>query len=201
MTRPLEQALDASAPALVAIGASSGALEALLALLPALPGSLPIPGRRRARSRRPAQRPADGACGPISSSACERPKTRCRSSRAPCSSRHPTIIFWSSVDGTLSLSAEPPVQYLAAVDRRAFRVGGRSVQGAGCSAFCSLAPTAMAPPASRPSARRGGLTWVQSPASATMAAMPEAALALASHEAAEPRDMGSALAEWSNRGR
>jgi chemotaxis response regulator CheB len=44
--------------------------------------------------------------------------------------------------------------------------------------------------------RHGGLTWVQTPASARVAMMPEAALALASHAIMHPMDMGEALAAW-----
>jgi two-component system chemotaxis response regulator CheB len=45
----------------------------------------------------------------------------------------------------------------------------------------------------------GGLTWVQTPASADVSIMPEAALALAPHPVLTPADMGRALAAWGNK--
>jgi chemotaxis response regulator CheB len=45
---------------------------------------------------------------------------------------------------------------------------------------------------------RGGLTWVQEPASAVVPVMPRAALALAPHAVLDPGDMGRLLATWSS---
>jgi two-component system chemotaxis response regulator CheB len=200
MTRPLEQALEESAPALVAIGASSGGLEALMALLPALPGSFPSPVVVVVHV--PADRP--NGLPAVLADRCQ-VRVREAEDKMPL---EPGTVYFAPPDyhllverhGALALSAEPPVQY----SRPSIDVLFESVaEAAGARALGILLSGANSDGAAGLASirRRGGLTWVQSPASATVAAMPEAALALASHEAAEPRDMGSALAEWSNRGR
>lgn len=200
MTRPLEQALEDSAPALVAIGASSGALEALTALLPALPRSFPSPVVVVVHV--PADRP--NGLPAVLAARCQ-VRLREAEDKMPL---EPGTVYFAPPDyhllverhGALALSAEPPVQY----SRPSIDVLFESVaEAAGARALGILLSGANSDGAAGLASirRRGGLTWVQSPASAAVAAMPEAALALASHEAAEPRDMGSALAEWSNRGR
>jgi two-component system chemotaxis response regulator CheB len=190
--------LCAQAPTLVAIGASAGAVEALQGLLPAIPASfraalvivvhLPA-GRRSHLAELFGQLCALRTCEAEDKATIE-----------------PGTIYFAPSDyhllverdGTLSLSIDEPVHFsrpsIDVLFESAARAGGSHVLGillSGANADGAEGLAAIA--------ARGGLTWVQTPASARSPTMPEAALARASHLTLEPAEMGQALAEWTCR--
>lgn len=190
--------LRARAPTLVAIGASAGAVEALGGLLPAIPASFPaalvivvhLPAGRRSRL-------AEILGGLCALRACEaEDKARIEPGTIYVAPSDYHLLV--ERDATLSLSIDEPVHFsrpsIDVLFESAARACGPHVLGillSGASADGAEGLAAIA--------ARGGLTWVQTPASARVSTMPEAALARASHATLEPAEMGRALADWTCR--
>jgi two-component system, chemotaxis family, protein-glutamate methylesterase/glutaminase len=196
--RNVLQALQAHAPEVIAIGASAGALDALGRLLPELPPSFPAPillvvhmlpdGESRLPSVLAAHCELD---------VCQaEDKMEVRGGRlyvAP-----PDYHLLLERQKVLALSSDCLVNYSrpsidVLFESVAYACGRRSLgillSGASADGAAGLALIRA----------HGGLTWVQTPGSASMSAMPDAALTLAPHVVMEPSDMGRALATWCRR--
>ena len=194
MTDPLVE-LRAHAPAIVAIGASAGAIEVLLEVLPRLHADFPcpivivvhIPPDRR--SALPSLL-ASASCLPV------------REAEAGLRLEPGVVCLGASDyhllverDGTVSLSIDDPVHYSRpAIDvlfeSVAYAFGPRAM-----GILLSGASTDGAQGLARLHAR-GALTWVQSPESSRVPLMPEAALRLAPHRVLAPPVMAATLGEW-----
>jgi two-component system chemotaxis response regulator CheB len=189
------RALRAHDPAVIGIGASAGAVEALHQLLPRLPAGFVVPIAIVVHV--PADR--SNALPALFQAGC--PLRVCEA--ADKAMAEPGCIYFAPPDyhllierdGTLALSVDEPQHFSRpsidvlfesvahAFGRRAL---GILLSGASADGAEGLATMR----------RHGGLTWVQTPASARVATMPEAALALASHAIMHPMAMGQALADW-----
>lgn len=195
MIAALAEEVRGRSPALIAVGASSGALEALMALLPPLPASFPSP--LVVVVHVPADRP-NGLPAVLAASCAL--AVREGEDKMPL---EPGCVYFAPPGyhllverhGALALSVEPPVLFSRpSIDvlfdsvARAYgqRALGILLSGANADGAAGLAEMQ----------RRGALTWVQSPESARVPVMPEAALRLASHRALDPAAMGQALAAW-----
>ena len=187
--------LRRTAPRLVAVGASAGALEALLALVPPLPREFPVPivvavhvppGRE---SGLPAVIGRQSAVVMVEAE-----------DKMPLEPGH---VYFAPPDyhllverhGALALSTDALVHYSrpsidVLFDSVASAMGARSLgillSGANADGAAGLAAIGAA----------GGLTWVQSPTSARVSTMPEAALATGDHQTLEAATMGTLLAAW-----
>ena len=165
-------------PELVAIGTSLGGLNALTALLEALPERFPVPivvvQHRAIVARR--RRPGPAAAG-------TRPPDRRRSGRQDAArGRHrlPRAGGLSPAGrgaGHAGAVDRRAGALGAPVDRRAVRDRRRRVRRGRCSACCSPAPARTAPRASPRVKARGGRAIVEDPATAECRTMPAAALA------------------------
>jgi two-component system chemotaxis response regulator CheB len=182
-------------PAIIAVGASAGALDALSVLLPPLPASLPVPivvvvhlppGR-------------DNGLAPLLASQCQLQVCEAED-KMPLAGgavyfAPPGYHLLVERHGAAALSVDPPEHFsrpsidvlfdsvIQAFGSRALGVllsGGNDDGAAGLAAM----------------RRRGALTWVQTPESARMPAMPEAALALAPHQILTPSEMADVLSAW-----
>lgn len=182
-------------PRVIAIGASAGAVEALTALLPRLPRTLPlfvvvvvhVPADRRSalpelfgQRCQMASREADDKLVPTPGTIYFAP---------------PDYHLLVERDGTLALSVDEPVHHSrpsidVLFDSVALAYGSEALgillSGASHDGADGLAHVRAV----------GGHTWVQTPESAQMAVMPRAALARAPHLTADPATMGAALAAW-----
>jgi two-component system chemotaxis response regulator CheB len=190
-------ALRAHEPLVIAIGASAGAVEALGALLPRLPASFTVPVVVVVHI------PADRSSGlpQLFARKCELPvveaEDKCPLTRgivfAP-----PDYHLLVERSRTLALSVEDAVHF----SRPAIDVLFESVADAfhqrGMGILLSGASVDGAAGLQRIRAA-GGLTWVQTPDSASVSVMPESALALAPHDVMTPEEMGQALAQWGSR--
>jgi two-component system chemotaxis response regulator CheB len=190
-------ALRAHEPSVIAIGASAGAVEALGALLPRLPASFMVPVVVVVHI------PADRSSGlpQLFARKCELPvveaEDKCPLTRgivfAP-----PDYHLLVERSRTLALSVEDAVHF----SRPAIDVLFESVADAfhqrGMGILLSGASVDGAAGLQRIRAA-GGLTWVQTPDSASVSVMPESALALAPHDVMTPEEMGQALAQWGSR--
>ncbi len=183
-------------PAVIAVGASAGALEALLELLPPLPERFQVPIVVVVHV------PPDRGNGLPAVLARE-----CRLEVVEAEDKMPLVAgrvvfappgyhLLLEAHGAVALSAEEAVQFSrpsidvlfeSAADAFGPRVLGILLSGANADGALGLALIA----------RAGGLTWVQSPESARVSAMPRAALASGSHETMDPATMGAVLAAWS----
>lgn len=190
------EALRAHDPAIIAIGASAGALDALGRLLPPLPPTLPaamvvvvhVPPDPGSALRAAL---ATHTVLPVCEAEDKVPARRGSIYIAPAD-YHLLV----ERDGTLALSIDEPVLYSrpsidVLLESVAYALNGRVLgillSGASADGATGLAVIRA----------RGGLTWVQTPESAAVAAMPQAALALAPHPALDPDTMGRILAAWS----
>lgn len=195
MIEALVEPLRRRPPRVVAIGASAGAVEALGALLPRLPATLPlfgaivvhVPADRRsalpelfAQRCAIATREAEDKLVPVPGTVYFAP---------------PDYHLLVERDGTLALSVDDPVHHSrpsidVLFDAVALAFGAEALgillSGASQDGAAGLAHIRAV----------GGHTWVQTPESAQMALMPRAALALAPHLTADPATMGAALAAW-----
>jgi two-component system, chemotaxis family, protein-glutamate methylesterase/glutaminase len=182
-------------PSVIAIGASAGALDALLALLPPLPRTFPLPIVVAVHV------PPDRESGLPPVLARE-----CRVSVVEAEDKMPLLagqVAFAPPDyhllveahGALALSTEPPVQYSrpsidvlfeSVADGFGPRAFGILLSGANADGALGLAAIA----------RAGGLSWVQSPWTARVRTMPDAALASGPHLTLDPDTMGAALAAW-----
>ena len=195
MSDPLAVELRDTAPRIVAVGASSGALEALMARLPPLPASFPCPVAVVVHV--PSDRP--NGLPPVLAPLCAVRVCEAED-KMPLEGgcvyfAPPGYHLLVERHGAAALSAEPPVQF----SRPSIDVLFESVaQAFGDRALGVLLSGANADGAAGLAAIRaaGGLTWVQSPGSARVSTMPEAALALGPHRVLEPAAMGRALAGW-----
>lgn len=193
------QALIAHAPVAIGIGASAGAIEALGQLLPRLPAAFPVPVLIVVHV--PPDRPS--ALPELFSARCDVRVCEAQD-KAPA---EPGCVYFAPPDyhllierdGTLALSVDQPehfsrpsIDILFESAAHAFgpRLLGVVLSGASADGAQGLAAIR----------RRGGLTWVQAPASARVDAMPRAALALAPHDVLDPADMGFVLAQWGGHG-
>jgi two-component system chemotaxis response regulator CheB len=181
-------------PVVIGIGASAGALDALNELLPRLPAGFIAPivvvvHVPAGGSSLPQL--FDATCGLRVCEALDKDVME------------PGCVYFAPPDyhllierdRTLALSVDQPehfsrpsidVLFESAAHAFGHRVLGILWSGASADGALGLATIR----------RRGGLTWVQTPASSRVAAMPEAALALAPHATMDPMTMGRALAEW-----
>jgi two-component system chemotaxis response regulator CheB len=191
----LVQELRERPPAIVAIGASSGALEALTALLPPLPASFPSP--LVVVVHIPADRPSGLPAVLAVQCAVALREAEDKMPFQPGTAYFAPPGYHLLVErhGAAALSIEDPVLFSrpsidVLFDSVARSYGPRALgillSGANADGAAGLAAMRT----------RGALTWVQTPESARVAAMPEAALRLAAHRALDPAAMGQALAAW-----
>ena len=188
--------LHAHAPHIIAVGASAGAVEALLDLLPELPADLPSPVLivvHVPRDRR--------------SALPELFATRCAARVVEAEDKIDadagTVYFAPSGyhllverDGRLALSSDDPVNlsrpsidvlFESAAYAFGPRVLGIVLSGANADGARGLACIR----------EHGGLAWVQDPRTARVAFMPEAAIAAAPPDAVlAPSAMARTLVEW-----
>ncbi|MBY0276601.1 chemotaxis protein CheB [Candidatus Binatia bacterium] len=195
MTTPIA-ALKAHDPRVLAIGASAGAVEALLDLLPGLPPGLPatvlvvvhVPRDRRS------------ALPMLFAPRCVLPVLEAEDKIGA----DPGHVYFAPAgyhllverDGTLALSSDdlvnmsrPSIDVL--FESVAYGFGPRTLgivlSGANADGARGLACIR----------ERGGLGWVQDPTTARVALMPEAAIAAAHPDAVlAPAAMADALAQW-----
>ena len=187
--------LRSAQPAVIAVGASAGALDALRDLLPRLPTNFPVPIVVVVHV------PSDRESGLPAVLARE-----CRVAVVEAEDKMPLVagrVAFAPPDyhllveahGALALSADPPVQFSrpsidvlfeSAAEAYGPRAFGILLSGANADGARGLARIAGA----------GGLTWVQSPENARVSTMPEAALASGSHETMDAGSMGAVLAAW-----
>ena len=190
-------ALDARRPRIIAVGASAGAIEALTQILPVLPAAWQIPVVIVVHV------PADRTSGivPLFGSRCRIPvyevEDKCPLQPAVYFAPPDYHVLVERI-GTLALSADEPVHFSRPAidvlfDSVAHAFGERSLgivlSGASADGAAGLDHLR----------RAGALTWVQSPVSAAVATMPEAALTMAPHQTLTPAEMAQALAEWGGR--
>lgn len=193
--KPLD-ALRAHEPRIVAVGASAGAVEALLDLLPELPASLPaavvvvVHVPRDRKSTLPA----------LFATRCA---VRVAEAEDKIDADAGTVYFAPSGyhllverDGRLALSSDelvnlsrPSIDVL--FESTAFALGPRALgivlSGANADGAHGLALIR----------QRGGLAWVQDPGTAKVSYMPDAAIAAARPDAVlAPSAMARALADW-----
>lgn len=198
MSAELASALRQRPPAVIAIGASAGAVEALMQLLPELPAGLPaailvvvhVPADRRS------------ALPELFEKACALPTREAEDKIMP----EPSTVYFAPPDyhllverdGSLALSVDEPVHHSrpsidvlfdSIAEALGARVLGILLSGASRDGADGLARIRA----------EGGHTWVQSPETAQVSVMPRAALALAPHATLDPRSMGRTIAEWGTR--
>jgi two-component system chemotaxis response regulator CheB len=187
-------ALDAYDPLVVAIGASAGAVEALGQLLPQLPASLSAPVVVVVHV--PPDRPSGLA--QLFAGRCQVPVSEVEDKR-PLQSG----VFFAPPDyhvliertRTLALSNDEAVHFSRPSIDVLFESVAASFQHRGMGILLSGASVDGAAGLQRIQ-QAGGLTWVQTPSTATVATMPESALALARHAVLTADVMGHAFARW-----
>lgn len=189
-------ALRAHAPRVVAVGASAGAVEALLDLLPELPPDLPAPVLIVVH----VPRDRGSALPELFATRCA---ARVVEAEDKIDADAGTVYFAPSGyhllverDGRLALSSDelvnlsrPSIDVLFESAAYAFgpRTLGIVLSGANADGARGLACIRA----------RGGLAWVQDPQTARMAFMPEAAIAAAHPDAVlAPSAMARTLAGW-----
>lgn len=188
-------ALHRTRPAVVAIGASAGAVEALFALLPALPATLRVP--LVVVVHVPADRPSalPGLLATTTALRVVEAEDKTALEPGAVYLAPPDYHLLVEREQLAALSSDEPVHN----SRPSIDVLFESVaDGCGAHALGILLSGANADGA-RGLARmrdRGAATWVQRPDTASYASMPEAALALAPHATFPPDTMGRILAEW-----
>lgn len=192
------ETLVAHAPEVIAIGASAGALDALGQLLPELPRSFPAPVLLvvHVLPDRESMLPSVLAahCGLAVREAGDKMEVRAGGLYVAPPDYHLLL----EAQKVLALSSDGPVNYSrpsidVLFESVAYACGRRGLgillSGASADGAAGLALLRA----------HGGLTWVQSPGSASMPAMPDAALTLAPHVVMEPNEMGRVLATWCRR--
>lgn len=192
---PLET-LRARAPEAVVVGASAGAVEALLALLPPLPEGLPVPVLVvvHVPSDRRSALPA------LFAERCRVPVLEAEDKLRS----DPGRVYFAPAGyhllvergGGLALSVDDPVNlsrpsidvlFESAAWAYGARLLGIVLSGANADGAAGLAAIR----------GRGGLGWAQSPATARARAMPAAAIAAGVDAVLTPDEMGRTLAAWS----
>ena len=184
-------------PAVIAVGASAGALDALRGLLPPLPPAFPVPIVVVVHV------PPDRESGlpAVVARECRLAVVEAEDKMALVPGQvvfaPPDYHLLIEAHGAVALSADPAIQFSrpsidalfeSAADAFGPRALGILLSGANDDGARGLAAIA----------RAGGLTWVQSPESARVSTMPEAALAGGSHETMDPGSMGAVLAAWAH---
>jgi two-component system chemotaxis response regulator CheB len=182
-------------PRIVAVGASAGALEALLALIPPLPRGFPVPVVVTVHL------PPDRESGLAAVIARQAAVVLVEAEdKMPLEAG---LVYFAPPDyhllverhGALALSTDGMVNYSrpsidVLFDSVAAAMGARSLgillSGANADGAAGLSAIGAA----------GGLTWVQSPASARVSTMPKAALATGEHQTLDAATMGEILATW-----
>lgn len=186
-------------PAMIVIGGSAGALDALIQLLPGLPRRLASPivivVHLPPESDSSLAGVLAGMCALRVCEAEDKMVATAGSIYVAPADYHLLL----ETDGSLALSADPPVHYsrpsidvlfqsaaLAFGDRTlAILLSGASADGAEGLARISAC---------------GGMTWVQTPRTAAVPFMPESALALVPHMTLAAKEMGDVLAAWGRAG-
>lgn len=181
--------------AAIVVGSSAGAVEALLAILPELPASLPVPVLIVVHV--PRDRPS------------ALPELFARRSAVPVLEAEdkifaePGTVYFAPSEyhllvergGQLALSMDEPVNlsrpsidvlFESAAYAYGTNVLGIVLSGANADGTAGL----------KCIRRHGGLAWVQTAASAKVATMPLAALAAEPHAVLSPGEMVRALATW-----
>ena len=182
-------------PALIAMGASAGAVETVGQMLPLLPADLPAPIVMVIHI--PANR--DSTLAELFQHQCRLQVREAEDKLllAPGSVylAPPGYHLLVEREGTLSLSTDDLVNY----SRPSIDVLFESVaQAFGARALGILLTGASSDGAAGLARIRhcGGLTWVQTPESARVRTMPDEALSMAPHPVMDPRDMARLLARW-----
>lgn len=188
-------ALRAHAPEAVVVGASAGAVEALLEVLPALPPSLPAPVLVVVH----VPRDRENALPRLFAARCRVPVVEAED-KIP--SAKGTVYFAPAGyhllverGGTLALSVDDPVHlsrpsidvlFESAAYAYDARLLGILLSGANTDGAAGLALIRA----------RGGLGWAQRPDTARVAVMPAAAIAAGVDAALSPAEIGRTLAAW-----
>lgn len=182
-------------PAVIVIGASAGAVEALDGLLPGLPVDLPAPVLVVVHV--PADRPSVLANLFAKSCALRIVEAEDKAPARPGSVYFapPEYHLLVERDGLLSLSIDEPVNLSrpsidVLFESAAYAFGRRTLgivlSGANADGAAGLGMIRA----------RGGLAWVQSRSSASIPVMPDAALAADPQSVLDPAEMAEALAAW-----
>jgi len=189
-------ALRARAPEAVVVGASAGAVEALLGVLPALPASLPVPVLVVVHVPRDRQ----SALPTLFAERCLVPVLEAEDKLQS----EPGRVYFAPAGyhllvergGGLALSVDDPVNlsrpsidvlFESAAWAYGARLLGIVLSGANADGADGLACIRA----------RGGLGWAQTPATARATAMPSAAIAAGVDAVLPPEEMGTTLAKWS----
>jgi two-component system, chemotaxis family, protein-glutamate methylesterase/glutaminase len=184
-------------PAIIAIGASAGAIEALGRLLPPLPAAFPAPILVVVHVPPHPDNALPAALATHTALRVREAEDKLTPAAGSIYVAPADYHLLVERDGTLALSIDEPVLYSrpsidVLLESAAYasprRVLGILLSGASADGAAGLARLWA----------RGGLTWVQEPASAAVPVMPRAALALAPHAVLDPGDMGRLLATWSS---
>ena len=195
MIDALAAALAERPPAVVVVGASAGAVDALLQLLPPLPLALPVPLLVVVHVPADRRNALPGLFAHNSALAMCEAEDKMTPEPSTVYFAPPDYHLLIEADGSLALSVDEPVHYSRpAIDvlfesaAKAYgpRVLGILLSGASRDGAEGLAQIRDA----------GGHTWVQTPESAQVSVMPRAALELAPHATLDPATMGRALADW-----
>jgi two-component system chemotaxis response regulator CheB len=187
-------ALDAFRPQVIAVGASAGAVDALGHILPRLPASLATPVVVVVHV--PADRPSGLA--QLFASRCQLPVLEAEDKyplRGGVYFAPPDYHVLIERTLTLALSNDEEVHFSRPSIDVLFESVADSFQHRGVGILLSGASVDGAVGLQRIH-RAGGLTWVQTPATAAVATMPESALALAPHAVLTVDVMGQAFARW-----
>lgn len=194
MTRPIDD-LRSHQPAALAVGGSAGSLEVIVDLLSVLPRTFAVPVVVVVHL----PPDADGGVAALLATKSSLPVVEVED-KMPMARG---AIYVAPADyhllvernGCLALSADLPVHF----SRPSIDVLFESVALAlGARAFAILLSGASADGAAGLAAvrKRGGITWVQSPATARMPLMPQQALALAPHPELAGPEMVRILEQW-----
>lgn len=192
---PLE-ALRAHVPRVVAVGASAGAVEALLDLLPLLPADLPAPVLVVVHVPRDRSSALPALFAPRCATRVVEAEDKVGAEAGTVYFAPPGYHLLVERNGGLALSSDelvnlsrPSIDVLFESAAYAFgpQALGIVLSGANADGARGLACIR----------EHGGLGWVQDPHTARIAVMPESAIAAAHPDAVlAPGAMGHALAEW-----
>jgi two-component system chemotaxis response regulator CheB len=190
------EALRAHDPRVVAVGASAGAVDALLHLLPQLPATLPAAVLVVVHVPRDRASALPALFASRSSMRVVEAEDKVDAEAGAVYFAPPGYHLLVERDGRLALSNDEPVNLSrpsidVLFESAAFSFGRRTLgivlSGANADGARGLALIR----------ERGGLGWVQDPATAQIGVMPEAAIALAHPDAVlAPGAMAGALGEW-----
>lgn len=195
MSGDVAAALRDRPPEVVVIGASAGAVDALMRLLPPLPAGLPVPLLVVVHVPADRRNALPALFAHNSALAMREAEDKMRPEPSTVYFAPPDYHLLIEGDGSLALSVDEPVHYSrpaidvlfeSAAEAYGSRVLGILLSGASRDGAAGLARIREA----------GGHTWVQTPETAQVSVMPRAALALGPHATLDPGSMGRALADW-----